>query len=297
VYHGYGGKADVRPYTTHDFLNVVTCGLPLRKRKNRLFAMLAAHIDDSGSEGAGPVFVLGGYVGDTNQWKRFSDQWQLALDLRPKLKVLKIQEALRLEELWGRSKEKDRDERLKRFASIIHRHVEFGIAISSGWDDLRRIKKEFFPKRRKEISFQPYPVLFHGLMATLVQHLLMLKIKQKVDFVFDEQGALGHMALEQFDRIVNTLPPNLTKFVAGRPIHRNDEEVLPLQAAHTIAWLVRRYAYEQNLTGDLSSWNVTQPYLRKLRKVPMLFSWYPYERLAEYFNEARAELLAKSANA
>jgi hypothetical protein len=258
--------------------------------------MLAAHIDDSGSDGAGPVFVLAGYVADSNQWKRFSDQWQLALDLRPKLNPLKIQEALRFEELWGRSKQEDRDERLKRFASIIHKHVQFGIAISSGWDDLRRIKKEFFPKRKNEQRFEPYIVLFHGLMASLAAHLVRQRIQQKVDFVFDEQGALGHIALGQFDRIVDTLPSELIKFVAGRPIHRNDEEVLPLQAAHTIAWLIRRYAYENNLTGDLSGWKPTQPYFEKLGKISMLYDWYPYERLAESFDQARIEL-AKSASA
>jgi hypothetical protein len=59
---------------TRDFLDMLTCGLPVQERRNRLFAMLVAHIDDSGTDGSGPVFLLAGYVADTNQWKRFSDQ-------------------------------------------------------------------------------------------------------------------------------------------------------------------------------------------------------------------------------
>ena len=106
------------------------------------------------------------------------------------------------------------------------------------------------------------------------------------------------MALEQFDSIVDTLPSHLVKYVGGRPIYRDDEEVLPLQSANTIAWLIRRYAGENNLTGDLSGWQPKQLFLRKLapRNIPMLYSWYPYERLAEFFNQAKAGL-ASSASA
>jgi hypothetical protein len=202
-------------YTTRNFLDVMTCGLPSHKRKRRLFAMLVAHIDDSGSEGKGPVFVLAGYVADTEQWKKFSDQWQIALDIRPRLKVVKIQHALRLEEGWGRMRSVQRDERMKRFASIIHRHVKMGIVVSSGWDDMRRIKREFF----KEGKFYPYLILFNGLMATLVQQHDQ-GIREKLDFVFDEQGILGKMALTQFNEIWRDLPKPLTEMIGGSPIYR-----------------------------------------------------------------------------
>lgn len=263
--------------------------------------MLAAHVDDSGSQGEGPVFVLAGYVADTDQWGRFSDQWQMSLDLSPKLSVFKIQQALRGEELWGRTKQTDREKRVKRFASIIQKHVQFGVSVSSGWDDLRRIQEEFFPKeelQRQHQKYHPYFILFHALMANVIHHLLRLKKNCQVDFVFDEQGALGHLAAEQFDWLVGTLPTHLAKYVAGRPIHRDDEKVLPLQAAHTLAWLIRRYADENNLTGDLSGWHPKESFLRKLRAgpVPMLYTWYPYERLAEFFNQAKREL-GKSAGA
>jgi hypothetical protein len=247
--------------------------------------MLAAFIDDSGSQGEGPVFILGGYVANTNDWKRFSDQWQMALDLPPKLKLVKIQHALRLEEGWGRFKDTQRDERLKRFASIIHSHVMFSVLAVAGWDDLRRVKKEF----AKYGKFTAYGILFHGLMAAIVHHLKNQKIKEKIDFVFDEQGLLGKMATADFDWYRDRLPPELGEFIGGRPIHRNDEEFLPLQAAHTIAWLYRRYAHENNLTGDLHTWMPSQACLRKLRKIPCLYQSFPYERLSEVLKEA-AEL-------
>jgi hypothetical protein len=250
--------------------------------------MLTAYIDDSGSQREGPVFILAGYIAETERWKRFSDQWQIGLDLEPKLNVVKIQHALRFEEHWGRFNAAQRDKRLKRFASIIRKHVQMSVVVSSGWADLLRIKKEFFPKGK----FHPYAILFQGLTATVVRHFYDRGVREKVSFVFDEQGALGRMAVGIFEAIWRDLPFELAELVAGRPIHRNDEEVFPLQAAHTIAWLHRRYAHEQNLTGDLGDWKPKQSYLKKLGEIPTLYSWYPYERLAGYFSRALKELAA-----
>jgi hypothetical protein len=221
----------MRRYTTGDLLDVLTCGLPKHNREKRLFLMLAAYVDDSGSEGSGPVFVLAGYVSDTNRWKRFSDQWQMALDIPPRLEIVKIQHAFRPEEGWARLNKTQIDERLKRFASIIHKHVDFGVVVFSSWDDIRRVKRDLFGSER--VKFPWYNMLFHGVMATVVAHLQVHKIKDKVDFIFDEQGILGKIANAQFDEIFKTLPVEMQQSIGGRPIHRSDKEILPLQAAHT----------------------------------------------------------------
>lgn len=252
----------------------------------KLFGVLTAYIDDSGSQGEGPAFILAGYVADKEQWKAFAEQWQIALDLKPKLTIVKIQHALRLEEGWGRFNSQQRDERLKRFASIIHRHVKMGVVVSCGWDDLRRIKKEFFPKDK----FQPYSILFNGLMGDVIKHLDWLGIQEQVDFVFDDQGASAKMAVQIFDAVLPDLPTRLTNFIASRPIHRSDDEVLPLQAAHTIAWLHRRHAQQRGLANDLGKWTPPLRILKKLGEIPTLYNWYPYERLAFNFSKARAEL-------
>lgn len=270
-------------YTTKDFLDVATCGLSPSKRRGILFAMLAAHIDDSGSHGQGPVFVLGGYVANVTQWKKFSEQWQMALDLAPKLEVVKIQHALRLEEGWGRMRAKQRDERMKRFASIVHKHVMFSVIISSPWDGLRRIKKEFFSTGK----FPPYLLLVNMLMAVVVGRLKEARIREMVSFVFDEQGALSKASVEQFIRLRESLPAEAMAMIAGPPHFQDDKKVLPLQAAHNIAWLHRRFAAENNVTvGDLAGWQPKQPYLRKLRKIPTLYAYCPYELLHEVFTTA-----------
>jgi hypothetical protein len=272
-----------RRNATHEFLDVLTCGLPKPERRNRLFAMLVAHIDDSGSEGQGPVFILAGYVADIDQWKDFADEWKIALELRPKLKRLKIQEAIRGEELWGRTKKEDRDKRMKRFAAIIHRHVRFGIVASVAWEDMRKLQEEFpIPKD------MPYLMLYHQLISRVTYWILEENMDQKIDFIFDEQGRFGKIATESFLALPLDLAPEFQRLIGGPPIHRSDKEFLPLQAAHTIAWLIRRYAHDNNLTSDLSEWKPIQPHLRKLGAIDMLWTWLDYERMAKRFRKVSA---------
>jgi hypothetical protein len=185
---------------------------------------------------------------------------------------------------------------MKRFASIIHKHVRFGIVAVVAWDTLRKLQNEFAPIDKD----MPYLLLYHNLMARVTCWILENKLDSKIDFVFDEQGRLGKIAPATFMAMPPDIAPEFQQLIGGPPIHRSDEEVLPLQAAHTIAWLARRYAHENNLTdlSQLSEWKPTQPYLKKLGKVDMLWSWLPYERLAPRFRKnyeaARAAIAAKS---
>lgn len=279
-------------YTTKDFLDAAICGLPPRKRKHVLFTMLAAHIDDSGSNGQGPVFVLGGYVASVIQWKGFSEQWQMALDLPPKLKVVKIQHALRPEEGWARIRDpKQRNERIKRFASITHKYAHKGIVVSAGWNDLKRIKKEFLQRPKEKLNPPFYLLLINVLMSRLLSELLQEGYRGQVDFVCDEQGALSEITVDQFNRMRATLPKELAQFIAGPPMFRDDEQVLPLQAAHNIAWLHRRFAAEHDVADrPLADWIPEGKCLAKLKQIPTNYYHCSYDYMAAIFSLAKDKL-------
>ena len=66
---------------------------------------LRAFIDDSGSWGDFPWFVLAGYVGTVEAWDAFDESWRKSLlDGPPKLEYFKSSEAesLREDGQWGR---------------------------------------------------------------------------------------------------------------------------------------------------------------------------------------------------
>ena len=48
---------------------------PMRDRGDRIFAMLTAYMDDSGSHDNAPVCVLAGYFGGWRRWLEFEESW------------------------------------------------------------------------------------------------------------------------------------------------------------------------------------------------------------------------------
>lgn len=55
--------------------------------------MAWAFVDDSGSGGDSPYFVLAGYAACESAWTTFLPHWQSVLDLPPKLEYFKMSEA------------------------------------------------------------------------------------------------------------------------------------------------------------------------------------------------------------
>ena len=52
---------------------------PLSQRK-KLFVMMQAYMDDSGTHANSHNCVIGGYFGGVNEWRRFERQWKPILD-------------------------------------------------------------------------------------------------------------------------------------------------------------------------------------------------------------------------
>jgi hypothetical protein len=242
--------------------------------------MLAAYIDDSGSEKQGPVMVLAGYVARFTRWMNFSDEWQTALDEQPKLAYFKLKEALRLEEQFGRLRPQQRDARVFKFCSIIRKYVDFGIVSSFRWADLEAVKKEF----PEEFPLEGYSVLFNGTMSGVLNGILKDDPNARLLFVFDEQGTAGHLGTRIFDRMVDSLSPDEQKAIMGVS-HVDDKTVFPLQAADTLAWLMRRHAFSNpNCANDLGDWRPEKPCLEPLRSIPRYHTHYPKKRFQSIFD-------------
>lgn len=235
--------------------------------------MLIAHIDDSGSNKQGPVMVLAGYVSRLTPWMDFSQEWQTALDEKPRLAYFKIKEAIRLEEQFGRFKPEQRDERVFKLCSIIQKYVAFGVVASFRWSVFKQAQSE-----APRLFFEPYVILFHGMMSGILNRIIDADRHARLLFVFDEQGAAGHLAIKAFDAIFSELNPTEQKAMMGVS-HVSDQDILRLQAADCLAWLMRRHAQDHlNHEEDLADWEPPKPYLEPLRPIPRLHTYYPIER-------------------
>ena len=218
-------------------IRALVCGFPRDVRRNRWITVAQGFIDDSGSEPSKPIFVLAGFLSDVERWERFSDKWQERLHERPSIAYFKMQEANSLKGQFLRWKERDRNLKVRQLIQIIRHHVAMRVSCSMEWNDYRDILKG---RVRPHANDRPYFFLFYRIIANVIGFQMENNIPEPVDFVFDQQGKIGKRALLWYDWILKNRSPQLRPYFGDPPIFRHDDKVLPLQAADTLAWQIRR---------------------------------------------------------
>jgi hypothetical protein len=86
--------------------------------------MLQAYLDDSGSEPQAPHFVLGGFLANVGQWKRFSDLWKQKLDAEQAIDYFKMHEAMAFRGQFEDMQRPLQDQKIFELAEIAHDHIE-----------------------------------------------------------------------------------------------------------------------------------------------------------------------------
>lgn len=206
-------------------------GLPPGKREQRLFLMLQAFIDDSGT-GQDSAFVLAGYIAPAERWADFSKDWQEILDLA-RYPYFKMSE-------WG---DRTDDEKVMFFYRVIERYVTAGIRCVVPHQDFReaiRYLERFVPHLTGEMRHDDiYYFNLVNLVATIHHHKAHLGITEKLKLIFDKQQHKDIQVLQNWERLLKNNPAFLDT-VDGVPGFEDDKDFLPLQAADMNAWWTRR---------------------------------------------------------
>jgi uncharacterized protein DUF3800 len=247
----------------------MVCGLTAREREKRLMGILTCYADDSGSDpGTMPAFVLAGYVAGVEQWKKFLDQWDIALKSGPRvLEYFKMVEAhWKIEDgqFYGWS-DHDRDAKLIELGRIIKDHVMYGVRVVLYWDDYQTVRAKY-----PNYQVEPYTILYHNLMISSILRKIDLDIDDPIKFIFDQQGAFGKRARGTFDDAVSmsTIPSFFLRHIAGPPNFEDDKDFLPLQSADLLAWQTRRFCDDHSLDGPLHAEYRCKPPLEFLDTIP-----------------------------
>ena len=109
-------------------------GYPPGKRENRVMVVLVdpqLAVDLSGNEPNSPFFVLGGFVAPAAKWASFSEAWQTALDIPPKLEYFRMTEAANMSGQFHRRfgwTEPMRDDRVITFARIARKFASIRVS-------------------------------------------------------------------------------------------------------------------------------------------------------------------------
>ena len=170
------------------------------------------------------------------QWQAFDDEWKDALSDPPAIEGFHMADAVLPRDL----------PRLRKLAGIIRRHTLTGVAVTVRHDDYQAV----FGQRVSKRLDRPYFIMYHAIIALVMQWEIANHIDEPIDFIFDEQGEESDYLLSLFSKFKGSLPEEFKRRLGNRPIYCDDVKVLPLQAADILAWTIRHVGH-QSERGDL----------------------------------------------
>jgi hypothetical protein len=195
--------------------------------------MPLAFVDDSGSGGDAPYYILAGYYAPLAIWREFCPKWQKILDLEPRLEYFKMSEAESRKGEFSGFLPEQRTRRVNRFIDVIltHHLQEASVAVPR-----ETYTKILYPILHKYHA-SPYYFAFIAMVSALAGINRYSGSAEETDFIFDEQVGMETKAVRLYHRLKGYFPER--QF--GRVAYRTDKDFLPLQAADLIAWQMRRF--------------------------------------------------------
>jgi hypothetical protein len=226
-----------------------------------------AVIDDSASQPNPKHFVLAGFVSSAARWAEFSDEWQAALDLEPKLAYFKMNEANLLVGEFARERgwtDSLRDDRVATLIRIIQKHVLLRLHASIKFSDFEKYIAAIEVPERKSISDHPYIYLFTKLICAMAVRSTLFGINEPCNFIFDEQQGISDEIPRQWQDFKETAlrvsRSDFPSFIGEEPIFKDDKKFNPLQAADLFANQYRAHL-------ELNSGRIIVPPNRFLRQL------------------------------
>jgi hypothetical protein len=225
-------------------------GLPEPARKRRQLMVIQAFVDDSGSKGSTPHFVLAGLVGSSASWAEFSDEWALVLKEAPAIRIFKMKEAAGLTGQFRGMSAPQRDDKLRALARVINRYPKI---TTYSIIDLEAHSKTWAhrPRPHSEPYFWPY----WNTITAVCHELYDRGWRERFEIIYDVDVIFGPRARIWYPvirRIMEEQHPEQAKILPVDPMFKTDDEFLPIQAADMFAWCYRNATDKQDL--EAFSW-------------------------------------------
>jgi len=191
-----------------------------------------AFCDGSKGTEPGKILLLSALVHTVPAWEKFTNDWETALKAPPSLEHLHMRKFRQLA-AW---KAIDRDLKIISLTEVILRHEPHVVSCWLSSEDYDATVRQVAPSDLRHV----FSLAFHAILQAVAEYQLQRGITIPADFVFDEEGDIGNEALIWYPAIKEAAPPRVRALMGATPVFRNDEEVLPLQAADLVAWHKRR---------------------------------------------------------
>lgn len=214
--------------------------------------MFSAYIDDSGSEEDDKTLVLAGWVQSASVWAAFSHSWQAELAKPPAIAYLHMVEAERRRGPFQGWDEQQRDRKVAALANIIIGYKPWFLECSVSRKQYEEILGPVIPYDLRG----PYFPCFYAMILKLTQWHLTMRNTFPIDFIFDEQGAIGARAVVWYEFVKSTQPTPIRQLLGSTPVFKDDKKVAPLQAADMLAWHLRRRREKRNQDERREAWRI-----------------------------------------
>jgi Protein of unknown function (DUF3800) len=214
----------------------VVCGLRHDLYSRYCVTVLRSFIDDSGSGGDSPWYVLAGYLGTVEGWDSFDAQWSDVLHQPPRIEYFKSKEAERLSRNgpWAGVTKEQRDAKLDALIEVIARCARRSICTRMRQKDYDELVKGNVPP----VWDSPYYFLQTIIIGAAINIERLDGESESIDFVFDRD--LKHEKGSR--KMLPAIRPLQSMYGSLVNVSYQDEkEFLPLQAADLVAWQIRRF--------------------------------------------------------
>lgn len=212
----------------------IVCGLRSDLYSEFHISMLKVFMDDSGSGGDSPWYVLAGYVGTVDSWIKFEGEWAALLSSPKAIEYFKASQAESRKDQFDGFSIEERNAKLDGFVQIVNRYALQAVYVRT----LQRHYDEVIKGKVPPEWDSPYYLLLTAFILSCTTAEKYLGQSRPMEFVLYSSQRFEKTA-ERFDAMLRPLPQ-----VNGRVAniaYRDEKEFLPLQAADLLAWQTRRF--------------------------------------------------------
>jgi len=230
---------------------------PLGGRK-KIFTMIQAYMDDSGTHAKAPICTLGGYFGGVGRWKEFERRWQSVLDryhvkdFHAKRFWAKTPTGERVDDYKGWSDEKA-DLFLKELLKTIERSTIYPFVsgvVAEEWKKIELAQRRLFTgATRSHPTGAPTRSIFLAFIGCIFRITSYCKPGITVEIVVDQDRRnekWAHLCIRGLKDEI----PELGRQI-GDLTFADRKKARPLQAADLIAYEANLYARIAN--GDANA--------------------------------------------
>ena len=251
-------------------------GIPRSKRGQRWIVPLLdlrAAVDDSGSHEPSPYYAIAGFISMKESWDDFADRWlEEVLEGTPPLSYFKRHEAFVGEKQFAGWAAPQISERITKCVELINSHVMVRVSRALLRKDYESHFRGTLPKEVDD----PYFILFFSLIYGVMLYQKQYGWNTQVDFVFDEQGAIGKRSRDWYP-VFCEMAALMKDYLPPEPLFLDDKYFFPLQAADLYAWNVHRQLVDNKAIYMPPSYEL--PMLDNMQKIDKVLDLHDLARI------------------